>query len=377
MSVAVAVFHGVEIPETLLAGETQNHHAPTLADARAMAGRALAAKAVLLDRARELGLEPVPERNADDQEETEEEALIRAVLSAEIDVSSAPEADIEAVYDARPDAFMSPTLLEVSHILIASADETVEGFTLARARALDLIDRLRTRPEMFRHLAADHSACPSASEGGTLGQLRPGDVLQNIWDAAMSLAVGEIAAEPVLTEHGWHVLRLDHRSPGARLPLDYVRPHIALQLEAKAWTKAAVRYVDELLSNSAAAPRLKLGDDGRLANGETNLSRLDGLLGSALADIEAAYAQLPLQARQSVEAVAARGGEPAADTLARAIRTFLSAANDEAWTQIISKLRDSASPLADSLALIVAHQFPPLRKPHRLIHIRNGTETAP
>ncbi|MDP3458911.1 MAG: peptidylprolyl isomerase [Hyphomonas sp.] len=377
MSGAVAVFHGVEIPETLLAGETQNHHAPTLSDARTMAGRALAAKAVLLDRARELGLQPDPERNADGQEETEEEALIRAVLSAEIDVSAASETEIEAVYLARPDAFMSPTLLEVSHILIASADETLEGFASARARAIDLIDRLRTRPEMFRHLAADHSACPSASEGGSLGQLRPGDVLENIWDTAMSLMVGEIAAEPVLTEHGWHVVRLDHRSPGARLPLDYVRPHIALQLEAKAWTKAAVRYVDELLSSSSAAPRLKLGDDGRLADGQTNLSRLDGLLGSALADIEAAYAQLPAQTRQMVEAAATREGQSAADTLARAIRSFLAAASDEAWTQVISKLRDSASPLADSLATIVAHQFPPVRKPHRLINIRSGTETTP
>lgn len=377
MSGAVAVFFGVEIPETLLAGETQNHHAPTLSDARAMAGRALAAKAVLLERARELGLQPDPERNADGQEETPEEALIRAVLSAEIDVSSASESDIRAVYEARPDAFMSPTLLEVSHILIAAADGTPDGLASARARAIDLIARLKIRPEMFRHLAADHSACPSASEGGTLGQLRPGDVLESIWDAAMQLTAGGTTEEPVLTEHGWHIVRLDHRSPGARLPLEYVSPHIALQLEAKAWTKAAARYVEELLSGSGATPRLRLGDDGRLSDGESNLSRLDGLLGSALADIEAAYAQLPPQARQSVEAAAAREEEPAADTLARAIRTFLSSANDEAWTQIISKLRDSASPLADSLALIVAHQFPPLRKPHRLIQIRNGTETAP
>lgn len=376
MSGAVAVFHGVEIPETLLAGETQNHHAASLADARGLAGRALAAKAVLLDRARELGLKPDPERNEDGQEETDEEALIRAVLSAEIDVSSASEADIEAAYQARPDAFMSPTLLEVSHILIAPADSTLESFAAARARALGLIERLESRPELFGSLAADHSACPSSSEGGTLGQLRPGDVLEQIWDAAMSLEAGMFSAEPVLTEHGWHIVRLDHRSPGARLPLDYVRPHIALQLEARAWTTAAALYVDELLARSASAPRLKLDDAGRLADGETSLSRLDGLLGSALVDIEAAYALLPVRARETVEAAALRDGEPAADRLARAIRNFLSSASDEAWTQVISRLRESETPLADSLATIVAHQFPPVRKPHRLIQIRNASETA-
>ncbi len=62
MSMAVAVFHGVEVPESLLASELQNHLAPSLAEARALAGRALAAKAVLLARGRALGLEAVPEK---------------------------------------------------------------------------------------------------------------------------------------------------------------------------------------------------------------------------------------------------------------------------------------------------------------------------
>ena len=81
MTQMTSVFHGVEIPEALLAGEMQNHRAASLSEARAQAGRALAIRARLLARARELGLHPEPERNEDGQEETAEEALIRAVLS--------------------------------------------------------------------------------------------------------------------------------------------------------------------------------------------------------------------------------------------------------------------------------------------------------
>mgnify|MGYP000297757384 CR=1 FL=1 len=64
MSTASSVFFGVEVPESLLATELQNHEAPSLAEARTLAGRALAAKAVLLARADKLNIEAVPERNA-------------------------------------------------------------------------------------------------------------------------------------------------------------------------------------------------------------------------------------------------------------------------------------------------------------------------
>ena len=50
------VVDGVEIPEALLAQEVQNHPGASAADARAAAGHALAIRALLLHRARELGL---------------------------------------------------------------------------------------------------------------------------------------------------------------------------------------------------------------------------------------------------------------------------------------------------------------------------------
>lgn len=377
MSGPTAVFHGVEVPETLLAMEIQNHQAATLSEARAQAGRALAVKAVLLDRARELGLEADPERNFDGQEETCDEALIRAVLSEEIDVDAPSEADLLAVYDAQPEAFMSPPLIEAAHILVAVSGEDAIDPAAARAKATDLIFQLRARPEIFGRLAMEHSACPSASEGGSLGQLRPGDILPKIWNALMEMKAGEISSEPVLTEHGWHVLRLDQLSPAARLPFEYVRPHIAMKIEARFWTRAAARYVDVLLVNSAAEPRLKLDTDGRLSDEENSILRLDGLLGSALADIESIYDQLPPRIRQSVELTADREGGAPGGVLARSIRKFLASANDEAWTQLISRLRDSSSPLVDSLDVVVAHQLPPVRTSHRLIEMRSRVETKP
>ena len=94
------VLHGVEIPERLIAQEAQHHPAPTVAASRMAAAHALATKALLLRRAAELGLEPVPEHDEDGREETAEAALVRAVLDAEIEISVPTEAECRRVYDA-------------------------------------------------------------------------------------------------------------------------------------------------------------------------------------------------------------------------------------------------------------------------------------
>lgn len=372
MSTASSVFFGVEVPESLLATELQNHEAPSLGEARTLAGRALAAKAVLLARADELNIQAVPEHNAEGQEETEDEARVRVVLSQEVDVVPPPEARLKEIYDANPDGFRTPPLIEASHILVAPEDESAGALTGAFDLASRLIKELEDRPERFERIAANQSACPSASEGGTLGQLRPGDVLQDIWDALFALQVGEISTQPVQTEHGWHVLRLDHRADGARLPFQHVRPHISAQIEAHTWTVSAARYVDELLSQSAANPGLKLDAAGGLSDGESTTRRATDLLGSALSDTSRALSGLSADSADVVESVARSREEPPETVLRQAISSFLASADDDAWTQIISRLRDSESPLPDCLDVIVSNELPPLKAKKTLILTRGG-----
>ncbi len=369
MSKMTSVFHGVEIPESLLAAELQNHQAGSLSEARAMAGRALAVKAVLLARARELGLQAAPERNSDGQEETDEESLIRLVLSEEVEPEGIDEAAIKAVYDRRPDGFKNPPLIEASHILIAPEDTSDGALEQAGAKAQALIEDLRANPAGFAKLAAAHSACPSRAQGGSLGQLRPGDVLAGIWKALTGLDIAEIGAQPVLSEHGWHVLRVDHRSDSERLPFDYVRSHIAIRLEARAWTRAAAEYAQACLSRVSVGQGLALDEQGRLDDGNRALKQADSLLGKALMDTDTAYAALSDAARKRLDAAASEAREPSPQTLGRAIRTFLSRADDAAWTQLISRLRDSETPLSDCLDLIIDHQLAPLHETHTLIKL--------
>lgn len=376
MNGATAVFCGVEIPEVLLAAEMQNHRAPTLADARAQAGRALAARAVLLARARTLGLAPQPETNAAGQEETQDEALIRAVLSAEVDATPPSDARIREVYEHNPDGFRSPPLMEASHILVAPENDTEQADHAARRGVEALLAQLQSDSRQFERLAAEHSACPSSKEGGWLGQLRPDDVLSEIWEALLQLEPGKISTAPVRTEHGWHILRLDRFAAGQRLPFEHVRSHIALELEARAWTRAAALYVDRLLLVTDASARLKLDESGGLDDGEGGVRRAAGILGGALADPLQAFAALPEGAQQAVVSAATLTGDSAENVLRGMIGKFLSASSDEVWTQLISRLRDSEAPLADCLSLIVERELPERSPSRTLIRMRNSAQPA-
>src|SRR5512138_2964915 len=94
------VIDGVEIPEPLIAQEAQNHPEASAAEAWAAAGHALALRALLLARARALGVEAAPEIDVDGREETPEEALIRALLDAALEVSTPSEGECRRVYEA-------------------------------------------------------------------------------------------------------------------------------------------------------------------------------------------------------------------------------------------------------------------------------------
>ena len=370
---ATAIFHGVEVPETLLAAEMQNHQAASLSEARVRAGRALAAKAVLLDRARQLGIAAQPELNADGLEETDEESLIRELLSQEVEAEAPPADAVRRIYDDQPNGFRTPPLLEASHILVAPDERDDIAATNARARADELLAVLARQPDRFAGLARTVSACPSGSDGGTLGQLRPGDVLPPIWQALLALEPGELADEPVRTEHGWHVLKLDHRVDGRRLPFEHVAAHIEMQLEARAWTLAAARYVDALLKRaSATPPALGISALGTLETDQTPVTRVYALLGDVFANPQAALFALKPDVLKVIDAEAASKKRAPASVLSDAINSFLTEAKDDAWTQVISRLRDSTSPLADCLETMVRNQFPQVKATRTLILTRRG-----
>ena len=241
--------NGVVIDNADIAQEVQNHQAPSPHAAWKEATRALVVRELLLQRARGLGLQPEP-RSEGGIRETEEEALIRALLETEVHTPRADEAACHRFYDANLARFRSPDLFEPRHILFPAREEDAEACNAAFTRATAVLAELRAHPDRFEALARAHSACTSAAEGGRLGQITRGETTKDFEAAMLRMQPGEIYPEPVKTPYGMHVIRLDRRADGAVVDFELVRDRIACWLEEKAWRRACAQYV-ALLAGSA------------------------------------------------------------------------------------------------------------------------------
>lgn len=249
---ADVVVNGVTITATAIAAEAQNHPVPKAKPGRAwrMATRALTIRMLMLDEARKRGLTAVPVEVSPGRFETDEEALIRAVMEAAIVPSTPTDAALEAEWAKAPDRFRAPPLWEVSHILAACAPGEHPDAAKAKARADALLTAVKATPRQFSEIAASESDCGSKANGGALGQLGPGDTAPEFEAIMRDLAEGAITPEPVRTRYGWHIIRLDAFAEGQPLPFETVRPKLRAAMEKAAWAEAAKRFVEALVEDA-------------------------------------------------------------------------------------------------------------------------------
>jgi len=239
---AVSV-NGVEIAESDILTEAQNHPAENPGAALLAAARALAVRELLLQRAREVGITPEREKDAEGRPETDDDALVRMVIDQEVEVPSASSDECLRFYEKNRQRFTSSPLLQASHILIAADPADQQAREKARGTASFLATSILAEPATFAAMAHEYSACPSAAQGGSLGQLSRGSTVPEFERALDRLAPGEITAAPIESRFGFHIIKLDHRVDGEVLPFDFVAERIAGWLEASTWSKAVSQYI--------------------------------------------------------------------------------------------------------------------------------------
>ena len=241
--------NGVAISRKAIAGEVQNFPAANPGEGWRAATRALVIRALLHQEARRLQIPTAQQTHAEGRRETEEDALIRALLEREVRVPEADEATLRRFYDNNRQRFMSAPLFEADHILIAARRGDDAGFAAARDKAAGLASLLATNPGDFAGLARSHSACPSASLGGNLGQIGPGDTTPEFEAALVALAPGAISG-PVETRYGIHLIRLRRCVDGCQLPFEMVKERIAAYLDESVRRQASTQYIALLVGRA-------------------------------------------------------------------------------------------------------------------------------
>lgn len=239
----VIAVNGAEIPRDEIAREAQHHPASSPFESWREAARALVIRALLLQEAAHEGLVPEPASDGEGRREADDEALIRQLIELKVTVAEPDAASCRRFYEQNRRRFRSADLHEAAHILIAAPPGDAVARKAAKAKAAALTARLTSSPQDFAAVAASHSACPSAAQGGNLGQIGPGQTVPAFEHALAALEEGAITPEPVETRYGFHVIRLDRRIAGRDLPFEAVVPRIAGYLGARAHHDALYSFV--------------------------------------------------------------------------------------------------------------------------------------
>jgi peptidyl-prolyl cis-trans isomerase SurA len=104
----------------------------------------------------------------------------------------------------------SPLVIQQSHVrhILIKPSETVSEQD-AKRRVDDLKERLDNGGD-FAELARLNSEDGSASKGGDMGWVGPGDTVPEFEKAMNALKINEIS-EPVRTQFGWHIIQVTER----------------------------------------------------------------------------------------------------------------------------------------------------------------------
>ena len=97
------------------------------------------------------------------------------------------------------------------HILLCHADAMQSSASRTKEEALAEIEAIKTNIEggvEFADMARAHSECPSAAEGGSLGEFGRGAMVPEFEAAAFGLEIGSVS-DAVETAFGYHLI---HRS---------------------------------------------------------------------------------------------------------------------------------------------------------------------
>jgi peptidyl-prolyl cis-trans isomerase C len=245
--VAVSV-NGVAIARGAIQREMQHHPAQKPIAAWQQAARALVVRELLLQRARHLGIAPESLKDADGRRETDDEATVRALIEREVAVPEPDEANCRRYYDNNKARFRSPDIYEASHILFAALPTDREAYAQARADACAVLATLQDNPDSFAALARAYSRCPSAAQGGNLGQITRGQTTPEFEQALTALSPGELCVEPIATRYGFHVIRFDRRHEGRTLPYEAVAERIADYQREGVRRRADAQYIARLVS---------------------------------------------------------------------------------------------------------------------------------
>lgn len=144
------------------------------------------------------------------------------------------EEEAKTYYENNRDKFVAGTTFNASHILVDSEE-----------KANELLGQLRAGEISFEDAAKRFSSCPSGQQGGDLGDFCSGQMVPEFENACAAMEVGELS-EPVQTQFGYHLIRLNKKEEGGEASYEDVRENLMEALREEKQQAAYQSKVNQL-----------------------------------------------------------------------------------------------------------------------------------
>ena len=172
-------------------------------------------------------------------------------FAAQLEVS---DERIAQYYEEHKEEFRRDEQVRARHILFKLGQQpTAEEEGKARDQAEAALRRIQ-EGEGFAEVARQLSQDPaSAQQGGDLGFFKRGEMVKPFEDVAFALSPGEMS-DPVRTDFGFHVIKVEEVQEGGYRPLEMVRDELRARLrgeEARRQAETKAQEIHAVLSDDS------------------------------------------------------------------------------------------------------------------------------
>jgi len=162
------------------------------------------------------------------------------------------EEDAKTFYEQNKARYDVPEQVRASHILIKPDlsdpnSDPNQAKAAAKAKAEELLKKVKEGGD-FAALAKEHSACPSAAQGGDLNffpRTGRGSMVTEFSNAAFALEVGKIS-DVVETQYGFHIIKVTDRKEASVTSFDQVKQSLMNEVAQRKLQELAMKYVEQL-----------------------------------------------------------------------------------------------------------------------------------
>lgn len=145
------------------------------------------------------------------------------------------EAEVKEYYESNKSEFKSGETVNASHILVDSEE-----------KAKAIYEEIASGKKSFEDAAKEYSSCPSKDTGGNLGDFGRGQMVPEFDKAVFEMQVGELTSEPVKTQFGYHLIKLNAKNPEKEMSYDEVKEELKAGLLNEKRRKAYESKINQL-----------------------------------------------------------------------------------------------------------------------------------